>query len=76
MKIFKTTLAWDGQVYGPGDPIPVSLRDHNHAEYKRLTELGYIGPAEPVPEARQPIRTRVPAEPAPKTPKKGEQNAG
>lgn len=69
--IFKTTLAWDGQVYGPGDPIPVSLRDHNHSEYKRLTELGYIGPAEPAPapEARQPIR--------PKTPKKkGEQNAG
>ena len=72
MMIFKTTLAWDGQVYGPGDPIPVSLRDHNHSEYKRLTELGYIGPAEPAPEARQPIRTRVPA----KTPKKGEQNAG
>lgn len=73
MKIFKTTLAWDGQVYGPGDPIPVSLRDHNHSEYKRLTELGYIGPAEPVPEARHPISTRVPA----KTPKKkGEQNAG
>lgn len=67
MIVFKTSLAWDGQVYAPGEPIPVSLRDHNHAEYKRLTELGYIGPAEQKTPERVPVKT-------PK--KKGEQNAG
>lgn len=68
--IFKTSLAWDGQVYAPGDPIPVSLRDHNHAEYKRLTELGYIGPAEQkTPGLKRVVGTS-------ETPKKGKQNDG
>lgn len=84
MNVFKIAMAWDGEVYSPGDPVPASLSDGNHLAYQRFTQLGYIGPAELITSAADepkqpngPKRVHVIDEQKPRKPKNKEaENAG